>query len=437
MKSIVKSKNRLSALAMIIALLVVMTINMEDALWKKDNRVLRSDVNQYYAYLPAIFVHHDITLQFFHQDWTSLGANFYPKRSPTWELVILYTCGVSVLYFPFFIVAHALAPLLGYPASGFSLPYQFAIQMSSWFYLFLGLLFLRKLLLKYFEDQIVAIVLVATVIGTNMLWYVTGEAAMSHVYSFFLITTFLYLLDVWLEKGGVLLTIFLGLFAGLISLVRPTNALVGIFIILWRVSSWHDLKNRFTLLLDKWYILVLMVCMALVAWLPQLLYWKMVTGTYFYYSYPDDQGFFFNNPQLFNNLLSWRKGWLIYVPVMVFSLLGIALSYKVKKPFFWALTIYFLLAWYVVSSWWSWGYGGGLSIRPYIDSYGIFAFGMAAFLTWVFRQRIWLRIPVFILFVFTLWNGAHNVARFAHGSLHFDGNTKATQHKSNLFGGLF
>jgi len=152
----------------------------------------------------------------------------------------------------------------------------------------------------------------------------------------------------------------------------------------------------------------------------------MIAGTYFYYSYPDEQGFYFNNPQLLNILFSWRKGWLIYTPVMAFSLIGIVMLFKIKRQFFWPMIIYFLLSWYVLSSWWSWWYGGGLSIRPYIDSYGIFSFGLAGFLTWAFKQKIWFKPIIFILFLFSMWNGTHNVARYFYGSLHFDGNTKET-----------
>lgn len=426
MKSMFKPEACLSALAILFVMVVVMVINWDTAYWREDSRVLQNDANQYYAYLPAIFVYHDITLQVYHKDPKVFGPNFFPKRSPTWELIIITTYGVSAMYFPFFIVAHALAPLLGYEATGFSLPYQFAIQMSSWLYLFLGLIFLRKLLLKYFDDKVVAIVLIASTLSTNLLWYVTGEAAMSHIYSFFLITIYLFLIDSWLEKISIRKSIYLGLVIGLIALIRPTNVIIGMLVLLWKVSGWPDLKSRFLFFLRHWDYILLMMCIFALVWLPQLFYWKIIAGTYFYYSYPDEQGFYFKNPQLLNLLFSWRKGWLIYSPVMAFSLIGIGLLYKIKRQFFWPMTIYFLLSWYILSSWWSWWYGGGLGIRPYVDSYGIFSFGQAAFLTWAFRQGNWLKPILFILFSFSLWIGTHNVARYFHGSLHWDGNTKET-----------
>ena len=270
------------------------------------------------------------------------------------------------------------------------------------------------------------IVIFATVIGTNMLWYVTGEAGMSHNYSFSLIAIFLYLMDTWLEQPTFRKTIWLGFIIGLITLIRPTNALIGIVLILWKVKSFHDLKNRFAWFLRCWYYVLPLLLFAFLVWVPQLLMWNAITGKFYHYSYGEN-GFFFFDPELFNNLLSWRKGWLIYMPVMGFMLIGIGLLYKVKREFFLPLLLYFLVVWYVLSSWWSWGFGGGLSIRAYVDSYAIFSIAMAAFLTWLFRQRkLYLKIILMIVFLFTVWNGAFNNARYFYGSIHHDGTTKRT-----------
>lgn len=420
-----KIKNRVSIAALIAVMAAVLVFNFVDARWSKDNKVLRSDANQYYSYLPALFIYHDIELNFLDADHHALGPHFWPTSTPLGSKGIIATYGVALLYLPFFLIGHAYALLFGYPANGFSTPYQILIQWGSWVYLLFGLLLMRRLLMKYFTDVVTAIVVVATILSTNLLWYVTGEAAMSHIYSFFSITAFLFLIDRWTQRPSITDAILIGLTAGLIALIRPTNALVGMLLILWKVGNCQELKERFRLLLKKWPLVLTMIGMAIIMWLPQFYYWKIISGQWFFSSYPTSK-FFWGNPQLFNVLFSWRKGWLIYTPVMAFTIIGIGLLYRVRRQFFWSLLVYFLASWYVIASWWSWWYGGGLSIRPFVDSYGIFAFGMAAFLTWAFRQRRWLMIVVVIPFIFTLWNGAHNNARYFHGSIHFDSNTKKT-----------
>lgn len=419
-------QNKWSIISIIIVLATVMVINLRTQPWNSNTGVFKSDVNQYYAYLPSIFIYHDLTLQFYLENRNAIGATFFPQRSPTWELAIVPTYGISLLYLPFFLAGHLYALLFGYPANGMSVPYQFAIQMSSWFFLMIGLIFMRKLLKKYFDDVAIAIAILVTVIGTNFLWYVTGEAAMSHVYSFSLISMFLFLLDRWLEKPALHTSLWLGLMVGLITLIRPTNAVIGILAMLWGVSSFKGIKIRTMFFATNWLMITLIAVMVLLIWLPQLLYWKMIAGKFFYYSYPEDQNFFFNNPQLFSNLFSWRKGWLIYFPVMIFALAHIGILTKKMKGFFWPVLIYFLITWYILSSWWNWGFGGGLSIRPYIDSYAVFAFPMAAFIFWALRQKRVVALGVMLVFWFTVWTGTHNNARYFNGSLHWEGNTRQT-----------
>lgn len=411
---------------MIFALVTVMWINFNTSRWNLEKWIIVHDITHYYAYLPAIFIYNDIRLTFLHEDRTLLGNDFYPNVTPTGEKAIITSSGMSMLYFPFFMGAHWYAQNSDYPADGLSPPYKFALQMSSWVFLLIGLFFLRKLLSKYFDDKTTALTLLATVFGSNLLWYVTGEAAMAHNYSFALITVYLFILDKWVERISFGRTIFMGLLIGLISLIRPTNIIIVLLLVLWKITTVNELKSRVFILIQNWRHILLMMAMFFLMWTPQFIYWKTVAGSFLYFSYPDDQGFFFSNPQLFNNLFSWRKGWLIYTPVMGFSIIGMALLYRVRKQFFWPALIYFLFSWYIISSWWDWWYGGGFSIRPYIDSYGIFAFGMAGFLTWAFQQKMALKIAAILLFFLAGFVGLHNNIRYHYKSIHYDSNTRET-----------
>ena len=332
--------------------------------------------------------------------------------------------GMSMMYLPFFIVAHPMAQLLGYEADGYSLPYRFALAMSSIFYLFIGLIFLRKFLLNYFSKGIVAITILTITLITNLLWYVIFEPAMSHVFSFALISAFLYYTDNWLESPSIKQTILLGLLVGIISLIRPTNVVIVILLIFWKVTTLANLKTRIMFFIERWYLVLIMLLMFTIVWTPQIIYWKYVSGSYFYYSYPKSQGFFFLNPQLFNTLFSWRKGFLIYTPVMAFALLGIGLLYKNKKEFFWPVLIYFLISWYIISSWWSWWYGGSFGLRPTIDSYGVYSIGLATFLTWVSKSTHYKKTILISLFIISVFLSGWNFQKYKGGSIHWDSMTR-------------
>lgn len=417
-------KISISAIALFLTMFLVVYINFNTSYWNDKTRVISNDIISYYAYLPATFIYDDFTLSFMNTRPDDYGSKFWPKITPTGKYVIITSCGMSMLYFPFFIVAHPIAQYLGYEANGFSAPYKFAIILSSMVYLFIGLIFMRKLLLKYFSEPVTALTIIGIMTGTNLLWYATVEAAMTHVFSFSLISVFMYYADVWLNKTTLRLTLWLGLLAGIISLVRPTNVVVLLILLLWKVTTLSEFKERLLLFLKNWYLVLAMAGVFFMVWIPQFLYWKAVAGQYLYFSYPDSNHFYFGNPQFFNTMFSWRKGWLIYIPLMWLMLAGIGLMYKEKREFFWPVLVYFLVSWYVISSWWDWWYGGGFSIRPYIDSSSVFAFGIAAFLTFIFKQGKWIKKAGMVLFVLLTLIGATHHTKYFFGSIHWDSMTR-------------
>ena len=410
--------------ALILICIVVLYSDFNNSLWNDNNALITHDVLPFYAYLPATFIHHDLTLEFLKEDREKLGKNFWGKQGPLGKTVITASCGMSILYSPFFFIANEVVKLTEFKADGYSIPYRIALVISSFFYLMMGAVFLRKFLLKYYSSTVVSITILTIVLATNLYWYTTVEAAMSHVYSFALISIFIYIIDRWFEKSTIFYTILIGLLIGIISLVRPSNLVIVFLLLLWKISNWKDLVARIQFFLKKWHLVIIMLVMFFAVWTPQMLYWKYVTGNYLYYSYPDSQGFFFLNPQFFGTLFSWRKGFLIYTPVMIFAIIGLGLLYKKKNRLFWPIAVYTLINWYIISSWWDWWYGGSLGLRPLIDSYGIFAIGLATFLTWAFKTT-WLKKTIVLsIFFLTVVLSSWHHHRYYKGSIHWVAMTK-------------
>ncbi|MBN1950623.1 MAG: hypothetical protein JW801_05435 [Bacteroidales bacterium] len=272
-----------------------------------DGGIIRTDVKSYYAYLPAVLIYGDLKMTYYDKNPEKYMKWIRPKISPTGNRTTVSTMGLSILYSPFFLVAHAYASGSStYEADGYSVPYHIALLISVYFYFIIALILLRKLLLKYFTDLSVGITLLAIGAGTNLIHYLTIEAPMSHGYSFFLFILFLYLLVQWREKPGWANTIYLGLSAGLISLIRPTNSLIVILIPLYGVNSLKDLRENFLFIFRSWKFIVLMGALVFLVWVPQLFYWKYIAGQYFYNSYGDEGSrFFFSNPQFLNILFSY------------------------------------------------------------------------------------------------------------------------------------
>jgi hypothetical protein len=332
--------------------------------------------------------------------------------------------GMSILYSPFFIVGHWYAQIFNYPATGYSLPYRFALILSSFVYLIIGLIFLRKLLLKYFSELVTGLVILILPLATNMLWYLVVESPMSHVYNFALISVFLYLADLWYEKSTVKLTMLLGLFAGLIALIRPTNILVLFIFFLWDVKTLKELGARILFFFNKWKKVLLMITAFLLVWVPQFIYWKMQSGQYLYFSYPDDQGFFFGNPQIWNILFSWRKGWLLYTPVMIFAIFGLPVLWKSYRKFFIPVLVFLILNIYILSSWWDWWFGGGFGLRAFIDMYGVMAIPMAAFMSWGLSRKAVLKYALIMVFLLVTARSVFHHVQYHYGAIHWVAMTK-------------
>jgi len=102
-------------------------------------------------------------------------------------------------------------------------------------------------------------------------------------------------------------------------------------------------------------------------------------------------------------LFSYRKGWLLYTPMMVFPLIGFYFVFKNNKQIFYASIIYFLISFYTISSWTEWWYGGGFSIRPLIATYPVLAICLGYFLQFVSERNLFVKLPFAILAMFFLF----------------------------------
>ncbi len=357
--------------------------------WEK-SFILTWDVFGYYLYLPALFIYNDLgDLTFVPEILESYyhsSSFYYAAQLPEGGLILKYPAGLALMYSPFFLLGHLGAHLFGYPADGFSLPYQFAISMGSIAFVVLGLLVLRKVLIKYFDDLTVAICLLILVLGTNLFNYSAYDGAMPHAYLFTLYAIILWLTERWHARPRMKTAIALGLLIGLAALTRPINVLIFLLPLFWGISSKEKLREKYQLLLHKWpQVLILGLCIGLVGSI-QLIYWKIYSGSFIFYSY-EDQGFSFLSPHITDGLFSYRKGWLVYTPVMILALLGFIPFFRRNKGIFMPVLIVACIHTYIVFSWDVWWYGGAFGQRPMIDIYALLAFPLASLISYVRPKR--------------------------------------------------
>jgi hypothetical protein len=428
LRKIVASKREPGVSKSLICLLIIAFISIYSVFnthrWTRKNEVISWDIISYYAYLPASFIYHDISLKFTENKTEKDNYIFWPKTLPNGNKVIMTSMGLSMLYSPFFFVAHGYASLTGGETSGYSPPYQIALVLSAIFYLLLGMFVLRNILLQFFSETISAITLIAIYFGTNLFYYTTFLAPMPHAYCFALFAVFLYLVLMWHKKPKLLNTIWVGLTLGLISLVRPTNAIIVFFLIFWGVTSMSTLKDKLIFFLKHYKMVLVMVLATILVWLPQMLYWHKLTGQYMFYSYGDDGAFYFNNPHILQGLFSFRNGWLVYSPIMFFSLIGIVFLRNQLRIYIIPIIIFAALNIYIILSWWCWWYTG-FGNRAFIDSYALLAIPLAAFLHYIasLKTRI-IKYSITLVFFLVFVLGVFHTVKYYYSSIHYCGMTK-------------
>lgn len=397
--------------------------------------ILSWDVFGYYLYLPLKFIYNDLSIH----DIANIDAiikqysstsNFYQGMVlPDGSYVMKYSMGMSFLYAPFFFIAHVIAKTFNYPADGFSAPYQYSIFFGSIIYSLLGLWALSKVLLHFFNRTITAIVLLLIVFATNYIVHVTmyGQNAMSHNYLFTTYAFIIWLSILWHNEQKLKYMIWLGIFCGITILSRPSEIVCLLIPLLWNIKDIPSLKEKVKLLLRHKGQLTLFSAIIILFGLCQCIYWKIHTGKFLFYSYGANpgEGFEFFRPYILEVLFSFRKGWFIYTPVMLFAVTGFYFIYKYNRAIFFAVMAFFLINTYIVSSWSCWWYAQTYSQRSLIPSYPLMAIGLGYFLLWAMQQAKAIKTACFALIIGFVLLNLFQIIQFHNGIIDGDRMTKA------------
>ena len=376
-----------------------------------------SDGRGYYAWLPAVFIYHDLHFGFFE---TKELANPYTggEKGGCLQNYLVplsngtqfnkYYPGPAVLQFPFFALAHLYVKYCtSYVADGYAPPYFYAVGLAGLFYYGMGLFFLLKIFRRFqISIKFQCLALVLFTFGTNLMYYTIDKPSYSHLYSFFLITLFLYLLftitdDIELSINSaqnkikepsnaivsspnrslprLALLACLAFTSGLIAIVRPVNISIVLllpFTLGPQLTKLWSLSSAKRTLLVKYLIPGSLPALFFPGLL--LLVYKMVSGHFLLYSYVNES-FDFLHPHFWQFLFHFDNGVFPYMPLLFFILLFSAypLLFKNTNPELRRLTLALMLTlfvtFYIHSAWWCWNYGFAFGARTICDFLALFA----------------------------------------------------------------
>lgn len=381
-------------LLLLFGLTLLWTFDFSD---KRTGGLIWSDAEGYYMYLPAVFIYDgfvDIPVRTTDQFKHFPGTDKYFTK---------YTYGVALMQLPFFYAFHTAAKIMEQPLTGYSDYYIYSIYFAAAFYAFIALLFLRKILERNFSGWVTLLIILSLYFGTNMYYYTTVEAGMSHIYSLCLFTLFIYYTPQFYKRAKFKTYVIFGLLAGLIVLIRPTNALLLLYLIFYNIHSWKDMMARFRFFLRNLWNLPIIPFFSFLVFLPQFFYWHYISGDYIFYSY-GEEGFNWDKAQIGNVLFNIKNGWLLFNPIAVIPLIGAFIGARRNKYNIALILAITVLAIYIFASWYCWWFGGAYGYRSMVEFYALLAIPFAYISHLVFRQKQWgLKVFYMLLLVVLIY----------------------------------
>jgi hypothetical protein len=347
---------------------------------------LQSDGFYYFAYLRSIIFDRDVE---FSNDYRLLGLDDKPHLfvpTPTGYAQSAWTIGPAIVWSPFFAAAHPIAARLqasgaDVNTTGTSYPYRQAVCIAGLVYALLGCWFMYGLVSSFFDVRLATGAVVFTITGSFMLWYMVKEPSMTHAPAMAGVAGFTWL---WVRTRGTRSLAgwaLLGGIAGFITLIRWQNALFAILpaweaaallIASARAGDRRSVQNTLT-------AGVLFTACAIVAFMPQMLAWRSIYGSYLAVS-PVGPQIRLSDPQLVDILFSSRNGLFPWSPVLYLGAVGLGLFAWIRPavglPMIAAVAA---MTWFNASiqDWWgSDGFGG----RRFDGTIPLFAVGVAAIL---------------------------------------------------------
>lgn len=363
--------------------------------YEYNGNIISWDVAGYYSYIPAYLVYDDPGLEG-DFDGSKLAHFAGPQGSPGKPHASKYTMGLAYQYAPYFLISHWwIKNFTNYTPNTLSPPYHRALLYSGYIHFLIGLLFLRKVLLFRFSESVTAALLLLYFVGTNLLANVVFKAALPHVWLFTDVSILMWLGIKYSQSQKTYLLWAMGFIAGVITLTRYTDALI--VLVIGTAILWY---NKDALKTKRFWLNGILPAILFfgLAFVPQILHWKSITGQFFYDGY-FDEGFYWFDSKVVMGLFSSNNGWFIYSPIMLLVIPGFVLLYKREKPLFHILLWPLLLAIYVMFAWWCWWYGGAYGARPLIEWMPLLALPVGLTLEWLFKRKraVLIASPILIL----------------------------------------
>ncbi len=220
-------------------------------------------------------------------------------------------------------------------------------------------------------------------LGTPFLYYLRYQPLMSHTFSAFATSFFLFLWSFHFSKQKLFRFFYIGLSLGLVSLIRWQDIIFLVFPLTeLMLLFFHD---KFKNILHKLTLIGALISGLFLAFTPQIIFWKFLYGEYLII--PQGSSFFtFNDLHIIDFLFSFRHGLFTWSPLIAFSFLGILLMlvksfiHPIRDAKYRVLTIgslvLYFLSIYINSSIIDWHGSDSFGARRIVSLFPVYSIGL-------------------------------------------------------------
>jgi len=332
-----------AALALVMVLELVLFVDCHYRRWQEviaplgqapekqgEGLVIRGNGLGYYAWLRSLLIDHDWNFdnEF---DEHGVSGDYVPPRTYQTELgrrANQWSVGPASIWAVFVVPGHGVLKLLGdaspWAADGYSLPYQFLVGAATLTMSMIGLCLLYGICRQFARPSRAALAAAFLTLGSTLVYYGTVEVSMAHGVSAAVLAALVWY---WVKSYGSLRWsrwLLVGLLVGAAALMRWQLATFAVLpageVLLTSLRTRAGFSKRLA-------GLGLAALGALVAFLPQMVAWRCVYGTWLVEPVPQVAHHWLS-PSLWGVLLSSDRSLFYWTPICALACLG----YFVCRP---------------------------------------------------------------------------------------------------------
>ncbi len=353
-----------------------------------------ADSLNYFAYTSSILADFDLDLA---NQWTRLGFEL-PARTVTGHIPNAMAVGCGLIWIPAVALAHLWLLVTGGPRDEMLLssPYYAAAAATTISALWAGALLLCRAFSRRFDFTASAFAVATVVLASPILYYALVQPLMSHGLTFaFSAACFALVLRAEEQKTSAAWALC-GACLGLAMACRPQAAPLALLVAtgLFRVrAGWKDILAAGGA--------------ALIAFLPQLVTWKVLYGSFV--TVPQGEAFLdWTGAHALDTLVSADRGLFNWHPALLPGLVGLVLCVRRLSAYAPVALLIFVFTAFLNGSVLDWNASAAFGARRFDVILPLLAYGLAGLL--VAARPTLMRKPLLLpsvgLVITVLWNGS-------------------------------